>query len=408
MSKAKKKPQRMTPATYSRVKHSRTDSALHAEHSAYMKKISDSNRENEVTVTLKIAQKTPVAEMTGRLFYNRAKHLPVLFTGQTAQVVTGAQMEEFLIEEIRERHTKFTKKGMDYLAEKKGGVAKQRYEKKEIPNDQRLLLHVVTLPAWSTELLDKHALDDDLATFTEDIGKKFESLTGCKVLCSNLHGDTDNYHFDVFCAEYARADKGGLEYGCHVGAIAAGKGTEILIRKHEDGFKNLYKNDLSEATARLAKESDPVWRALPANKKGKFHCFYDLEIGRFADQWVKLFAAKRGLTGELKTRMDRFDDFEGKLDGYKKRAQKLVTEGPKCIKDLEAKLAKAHNENNLLKNPSDSQSNEIAAYKKKLAAVVGLKLEPFKQITRLPSDQATLPQEFQPTQNIQKAEVRCR
>jgi hypothetical protein len=410
MSKKKKKPQRMTPATYSRVKHSRTDTPLHAAHSAYMKGISDKNRENEVTITLKIAQKTPVAEMKDRLFYDRAKHLPVLFTGQTAQVVTGAQMEEFLNEEIRERDTKKIKKGWDYRAVKNGGEKKQRYENKEIPDGERLMLHVVTLPAWSTELLSVHAEDDDLAELTEKIGAKFELLTGCKVLCSNLHGDTDNYHFDIFCAEYERTDQGGLEYDYHVGAIAAGKGTEILIRKHEDGFKNLNQNDLIEATARLAKEADPAWRAIPANKKGKFHCFYDLDIGRFADEWVKTFAKNKGLTEELKKRMDRFDDFEGKLDGYKKRAQKLIAEGPKYIKDLEFKLSKANNENNLLKKLSDSQSTEIAAYKKKLAAIVHHELEPkqLSQITRLPSVQSTVPQEWQQSPNIQKHEVRSR
>jgi len=184
--------------------------------------------------------------------------------------VPGNELTERMLEEAGKR-------GFKYM-----GNGKNRRPAKR-KNNEPLRIEVIPLSSWHSELINSHgaAILDKLAW---EIGLACERLTGRKVLGLCWHLDTSNYHLDILSTDINDLL---VPYPSVIGKTGAwlfSAGAAIDLRYADEGFP--VDPDI------LASEKNNEKRE--RSKKG-CTSLRNLDLGLFADRWIRNWAATKGL-----------------------------------------------------------------------------------------------------------------
>lgn len=352
----------MANLSRARVEHMDVNTDRHKEDSKQMKAISEKNREATIKIKVPLPPQ-PEAILSGRSYVGE-KQLPVIYTEGEPRLVSGEEMRNVIKAEKDARPIKYTHNGYSYWTRKDGteGSSKKKPRVTKMPENERLQFYTVTFSSWQTELLDHHATDDDLKQLGSCLSKHMELLRGVKMVASNLHADTNNLHYDLTFAEYDRTAEGGRPYdslvsGAEVASSEAKKGRVIMLRYADEGFP-VDEADLADARTNMEKT---------ANDPERGHkLFWDLELCRAGDRWIRSWVIKKELQEEFMERRRRFEKHASAVLGGKSQLQKVASN------ETQEMIRKTLRENASMKTTIKGLTDENVTLKKRIS---GLELE---------------------------------
>ena len=211
--------------------------------------------------------------------------------------VKGQDLADYLVQKGLHRRKKYYGNGSRKLAD--GRIVERDAVKRK--NNEPLRIETTTLSSWDTELLNAYADSDVFAELMRIIVKRYEDVTGRKVLGANWHLDTQNYHLDIISTDLNELLGPIKSVIGKTGVWKLPHGTVVDLRYDRDGFP------VESSTL----ESEKATLAFHEKKEG-FQAIRNLETGFAADDWIREWAQKKELAAERLKLRRRFEDFAKK------------------------------------------------------------------------------------------------